>query len=62
MNFMDEDQKRLANTTLNDDISRLSVAELHQRIEDLGAEIARTEQEIVNKGSTKAAADDVFKF
>ncbi len=62
MSFMDEDRKRLAGTTLNDDISRLSVAELHQRIADLTTEIARVEQEIVNKNSTNAAANDIFKL
>ncbi len=62
MNFDDDETKQRAAITLADDLSPLSVEELAKRIELLHQEISRVETEIVNKKSTKSAAEGVFKI
>ena len=62
MPFDDDEKKQRAAITLADDLSTLSVEELTHRIGFLHAEIARVEAEIVNKKSTKSAAEDVFSL
>jgi uncharacterized small protein (DUF1192 family) len=47
--------------TLGEDLSRLSAAELTERIGQLRAEIARLEAELSAKGATKAAAEALFR-
>ena len=42
------------------DLERLSVEELHERIEELQAEIAACETELNKKQSHKSAADALF--
>ena len=46
---------------IGQDLSALSVDELTVRIAALKAEIARLEAEIAAKGSTRAAADALFR-
>ena len=46
---------------LGQDLSKLSVAELRALIEDLKTEIARVEQTLATKQSSKSAAESVFK-
>ena len=43
------------------DLSKLSVGELKELIETLRAEIARVEQTLATKQSSKSAAESVFK-
>lgn len=43
------------------DLSKLSVGELRALIEDLNSEIARVEQALAGKQSSKSAAESVFK-
>ncbi len=62
MNFDDDETKQRAAITLADDLSPLSVEELTKRIELLQQEISRVETEILNKKSTKSAAENVFKL
>lgn len=45
----------------NDQLARLSVGELEERISFLKHEIARTEQMLASKGSAKNAAESFFK-
>ncbi len=47
---------------IGDDLSRLSVDELEERVLQLQQEIARVGEEISAKKSTKAAAESVFKI
>ncbi len=44
------------------DLYALSVGDLKERIASLKAEIARCEQAIAQRGSTKSAAEKLFKF
>lgn len=44
------------------DLSRLSVAELHARVDLLHAEIARIEDALRLKDDVRSAADSLFKF
>jgi uncharacterized small protein (DUF1192 family) len=46
---------------LGKDLSKLSVAELSALVEDLKIEIARVEQTLGAKQSSKSAAESVFK-
>jgi len=62
MSFTDDELKQRASMTLADDLSPLSVEELSLRVQLLKAEISRVEVEILNKKSTKSAADDVFSL
>ena len=43
------------------DLSDLSVDDLQERIENMRAEITRCEELITARGSTRAAADALFK-
>jgi uncharacterized small protein (DUF1192 family) len=43
------------------DLSKLSVGELQELIETLKSEIARVEQTLTDKQSSKSAAEQVFK-
>jgi len=53
--------KKPKNYELNQDLSKLSVGELKALIEDLKAEIARVEQALHAKQSSKSAAEAAFK-
>lgn len=46
---------------LGQDLSKLSVGELNLLIDDLKAEIARVEQTLQSKQSSKSAAEAAFK-
>ncbi|QPC85832.1 DUF1192 family protein [Mesorhizobium sp. NBSH29] len=46
---------------IGQDISLLSVGELEERIGILRGEIARLESELASKGTTKAAAEALFR-
>lgn len=62
MAFIDEEPlKRARAHEIGQDLSLLSVEELRERIEVLKGEIARIEQELSQKGATKAAADALFR-
>ena len=43
------------------DLYALSIGDLEERIASLRAEIARCEQAIKDRGSSKAAAESIFK-
>ncbi|WP_309082823.1 DUF1192 domain-containing protein [Chelativorans sp.] len=59
---MDEDAApRPSKYTIGQDLSTLSVEELRRTIALLREEIARLEQELRSKDSTKAAADALFR-
>ena len=53
--------KKPKGVTLGDDISRLSVEQLEERLALVAEEQARVEAEIAAKRSARAAADAVFK-
>ncbi len=60
--MMDEDAApRPSKYTIGQDLSTLSVEELRRTIALLREEIARLEQELRSKDSTKAAADALFR-
>ncbi len=44
------------------DLSRLSVADLHERLDLLRAEIGRIEETLRLKDDVRSAADSLFKF
>ncbi|MEX1059433.1 MAG: DUF1192 domain-containing protein [Methyloceanibacter sp.] len=53
--------KKAKSYELGQDLSKLSVAELQAFIDDLKADIARVEQTLAAKQSSKSAAESVFK-
>ncbi|HEX9753720.1 MAG TPA: DUF1192 domain-containing protein [Methyloceanibacter sp.] len=53
--------KKSKSYELGQDLSKLSVAELRALIDDLKAEVARVEQTLAAKQSSKSAAESVFK-
>jgi uncharacterized small protein (DUF1192 family) len=53
--------KKSKSYELGQDLSKLSVAELQALIDDLKAEVARVEQTLAAKQSSKSAAESVFK-
>ncbi|MGZ8415866.1 MAG: DUF1192 domain-containing protein [Methyloceanibacter sp.] len=53
--------KKARSFELGQDLSKLSVAELRALVEDLKAEVARVEQTLGAKQSSKSAAESVFK-
>jgi uncharacterized small protein (DUF1192 family) len=53
--------KKAKSYELGQDLSKLSVAELRALIDELKAEIARVEQALAAKQSSKSAAESVFK-
>ena len=64
---MEDDRPREAPDLILDkigkqDISTLSVADLTERINSLKAEIARCEQAIAARDSTRSAAEKLFKM
>ena len=59
--FDDEPRKKPAVHEIGQDLSLLSVAELTERIGALKGEIARLEAELAAKGTTKAAAEALFR-
>lgn len=61
MAFFDEPVKKPPAHEIGQDLALLSVDELDRRIGLLKDEIARLEAELKAKGSTKAAAEALFK-
>lgn len=59
--FDDEPKKPKRVHEIGQDLSLLSVGELDERIVQLRAEIERLEAELKSKGSTKAAAEALFR-
>ncbi len=59
--FDDEPRKKAKPHEIGQDLSLLSVGELGERIELLRAEIARLEAELQAKGSTRTAAEALFR-
>ena len=53
--------KKAKSYELGQDLSKLSVAELQALIDDLKADVARVEQTLAAKQSSKSAAESVFK-
>ena len=53
--------KKAKSHELGQDLSKLSVAELRALVDDLKSEIARVEQTLATKQSSKSAAESVFK-
>ena len=53
--------KKAKGYELGQDLSKLSVGELNLLIDDLKAEIARVEQTLQSKQSSKSAAEAAFK-
>ena len=61
MDWDDITHKKKLEIVVGDDLSNISVAELHERVDALTDEITRIRAEIQAKKSTKNAADDIFK-
>ncbi len=59
--FDEEEVKKTPIHEIGQDLSLLSVDELHERIALLKAEIARLEVEAGSKGASKSAAEAFFK-
>ncbi|MBE0692982.1 MAG: DUF1192 domain-containing protein [Aquamicrobium sp.] len=59
--FDDEPVKPRRVHEIGQDLSLLSVDELRERIGQLKAEIGRLEDELVAKGSTRQAAEALFR-
>lgn len=59
--FDDEPKKKPLAHEIGQDLSLLSVGELDERIGLLKAEIVRLEAELAAKGTTKSAAEALFK-
>ncbi len=59
--FDEEPAKKARAHEIGQDLSLLSVGELRDRIAVLREEIARLEAELIAKGSTKAAAEALFR-
>ena len=57
----DEPRRLHRDIVIGEDLSKLSVAELRTRIDDLQREIERTEAIIGSKQATRNAADEVFR-
>lgn len=57
----DEPRKKPKPHEIGQDLALLSVGELSERIAILRAEIARIEAELAAKGSTKSAAEALFR-
>ncbi|MET0169547.1 MAG: DUF1192 domain-containing protein [Aliihoeflea sp.] len=60
--FDDEPVRKRPVHEIGQDLSLLSVSELAERIEALKAEIARLEADMDAKGSTRSAAEALFKL
>ena len=61
MSIEELDPKKPKGDEVGTDLSKLSVGELGELIETLKAEIARVEQTLAAKQSSKSAAESVFK-
>jgi uncharacterized small protein (DUF1192 family) len=61
MDLDDLEPKKPKTQELGQDLSKHSVAELEALIETLKAEIARVEEALAAKQSSKSAAESVFK-
>ncbi|MCO4317572.1 DUF1192 domain-containing protein [Phyllobacterium sp. 21LDTY02-6] len=61
MSVFDEEPRRKVAHEIGQDLSLLSVAELDERIELLKTEIVRLEEERGRKGSSKLAAEALFR-
>lgn len=59
--FDDEPRPMVRTHQIGQDLSLLSVGELQERIAQLQTEIMRLETELKAKGTTKAAAEALFK-
>lgn len=61
--MMDDDDRvrPVEAVAVGDDLSRLSVPELEERLKALHGEISRVEREIADKTAFRQAADSVFK-
>lgn len=59
--FDDEPRKKPLAHEIGQELSLLSVGELNDRIGLLKAEIVRLEAELAAKGTTKSAAEALFK-
>jgi uncharacterized small protein (DUF1192 family) len=59
--FDDEPRKKPQPHEIGQDLALLSVGELRERIAILRAEIERIEAELQAKGSTKSAAEALFR-
>ncbi len=59
--FDDEPKKKARPHEIGQDLSLLSVGDLTERIGILREEIARLEAELQAKGSTKSAAEALFR-
>jgi uncharacterized small protein (DUF1192 family) len=57
----DEEPKTPAGHRLGDDVSRLSLDELHALKAACQAEIERIDRQIAEKGETRAAAHSLFR-
>lgn len=58
----DDDRPAPAGIALGADLSRLSLAELDERLELLRREIDRVESAIATKRGSRSAADALFRF
>jgi len=61
MDLDDLEPKKAKSHVLGEDLSKHSVAELGALIETLQAEIARVEEALAGKQSSKSAAEAAFK-
>ncbi|MET3794627.1 DUF1192 domain-containing protein [Aquamicrobium terrae] len=59
--FDDEPARKSGPHEIGQDLSKLSVDELRARIDTLRGEIARIEAELQAKGSTRSAAEALFR-
>lgn len=59
--FDDEPKKKPKAHEIGQDLSLLSVGELNERIALLRAEIERLQADLETKGSTKSAAEALFR-
>jgi uncharacterized small protein (DUF1192 family) len=62
MSEPDDVKKKPINHVVGEELQSLSVAELHERIAQLQAEIARLEKAVAAKGTARNAADAFFKL
>ncbi len=59
--FDDEPKKKPKTHVVGEDVTLLSAGELAERIDQMKQEIARLEAEIAKRGSSRAAAEGLFK-
>jgi uncharacterized small protein (DUF1192 family) len=59
--FDEEPPKRKAELVIGEDLGRLSIAELEERIVALEAEIARVEEALGHKRASHGVAETFFK-